>query len=366
MANFTVKDMLKAIRDNSSAIYQDIVPDYDESNLVQVGDSILKSENAKNEFLNALVKKIATTEVVNNPRFVSPFNVFEGAERPFGGHIEEIFVNPSLDTGFDNDPNLLLKTTKPDTKTAYYGLNRKGKVAITISDIQLRDAFKSEQALMSLLSAISTSMYSGDEISRFNLVKRMLAKNIDAGNIKVIECDIDESPKDVAKKISQYSKNFKYPSFDYNGYNLVNKDKFLPTDRKCQTWCPETQQVIIKPAITEVELSYEVIASQFQKVADIPAKSVEVDVIPSVDYDVYAILCDERALQIHNFFNETRSFENGAALETNYWYHHWEYFYLSLFSNCVVFARKRTEEEKTRMAKALAELDAEAEVEQKA
>ena len=167
MANFTVKDMLKAIRDNSSAIYQDIVPENNKSNQKQEGESILKSENAKNEFLNALVKKIATTEVVNNQRFVSPFNVFEGAERPFGGHIEEIFVNPSLDTGFDNDPNLLLKTTKPDTKTAYYGLNRKGKVAITISDIQLRDAFKSEQALMSLLSAFSTSLYSGDEFFFF-------------------------------------------------------------------------------------------------------------------------------------------------------------------------------------------------------
>ena len=45
MANFSVKDMLKAIRDNSSAIYKDIVPDYDETNLAQVGDSILKEEN---------------------------------------------------------------------------------------------------------------------------------------------------------------------------------------------------------------------------------------------------------------------------------------------------------------------------------
>ena len=90
------------------------------------------------------------------------------------------------------------------------------------------------------------------------------------------------------------------------------------------------------------------------------------DVIPSIDYDVYAILCDERALQIHDFFNETRSFENGAALETNYWYHHWEYFYLSLFSNCVVFARKRSEEEKKAISKMMKELDAEAKKEQKA
>ena len=365
MANFSVKDMLKAIRDNSSAIYQDIVPEYDETNLAQVGDSILKEENVRNEFLNALVKKIATTEVVTNNKFESPFNVFEGAERPFGGHIEEIYVNPSLDTGFDNDQTVLLKTTKADAKTAYYGLNRKGCVPITISNVQLRDAFKSEAALMSLLSSISTSMYSGDEISRFNLVKRMLAKNIDEGNIHVIECDMDDSPKDVAKKLSTYSKLFKFPSFDYNGYNKVNAKKFKSGERKCQTWCPETQQAIIRPALTKVELDYEVIASQFQKVEDIPAKTVDVDCIPSVKYDVYAILCDERAIQIHNYLRETRSHDNGATLETNYWFHHWEWLYLSLFCNCVVFGRKRTPEEQTAAAKMLKQLDAEATIEQK-
>ena len=65
---------------------------------------------------------------------------------PYGSVIEELFINPATDIGYQKDPNYLLKNTTPDGKSAYYGMNRQGNFPVSISIVQLEQAFQNAQA----------------------------------------------------------------------------------------------------------------------------------------------------------------------------------------------------------------------------
>ena len=55
-----------------------------------------------------------------------------------------------------------------------------------------------------------------------------------------------------------------------------------------------------------------------------------------------AVLCDEALFQIYENLTEMRSFDNGDGLYTNYFYHHWQTYSLSLFANAMAFMFEET------------------------
>lgn len=338
----TAVDILETIRDNATDSYIERVPQATRDNLAQVGKAITSDSNIMNEFITSLVNKIAFSHV-KSKMFKNPLAILKSAGIPKGNTIEEIYINPSTDTGYDNEQTKLLKTTKPDGKTAYYGLNRQSTYPVTINEAQLQRAFTSESEFMSLYNAIMVSMYSGDEIDEFMLMKGLVGKAIDEGAMLVLDADLTK-PKEFAKAISNVSKNFSFPSTQYAGYNKVNESEIEANrDTACVTWCPTSEQCLLIRADAQTEIDYEVLATMFHmEVAKLEAMTILVDSFPSELYDVKAVLCDREAVQVRDMVYKMTSQYVGNTLEWNFWLHHWQFLFLSMFGNAVAFGSEIT------------------------
>lgn len=344
MAKLTAIDILNTIRDNLDTQYAERVPEATRDNIAEVGKAITTDTITLNAFIGALINKVALTNVVNK-MFTNPLGRLKKASVPnLGANVEEIFVNPATDMGYQKDGNLLLRTYNPDAKVCYYGLNRQGCYPVSIRRDELSRAFTSEQSFMSLYNKLVSSMISGDQIDEFMLMKNMLGKAIDNEAVKVIN-DVDmTAPKEFAKGISNMSKSFVFPSTQLCGYNMVNNLNAEEAEEKgCITFCPVENQVLLIRADAQTEIDYEVLATMFHmEVAKLEAMTILVDDIPSENYDIYAVLCDESAIQVRDTLQETADFKNGANLTTTFFFHHWQYMFVSMFANMVAFGKEKT------------------------
>lgn len=332
-------DILATIRDNATDDYIARVPEATRDNLSQIGQAITADKNIMNDFMSALINKIAISSLksrmYNNPLA----KLKTGYGKPLGNTIEEIFINPAIDQGYSTDGTFLLKTTKPDGKACYFGLNRQSTYPTTINKNQLVRAFSSDRNFMNFYNGIVTSLYSGDAIDEFNLTKAMFAKNIDEGHMKTIECDLTQ-PKELAKAMSNLSDYFTFANTEFNGYNLVNASKITAGEPKCVTFCEANNQCLLVRADVFNEINYEVLASMFHmEVATLKAMTIKIDNFPTTTFDCYAILCDVEAINVIDDVFETDNQYIGSSMQWNIWLHHWQWLYLSLFGNAVAFGK---------------------------
>lgn len=335
--------ILGTILDESTDLYKSRVPEYTRANLKQIGDAITSDKNIMNEYIPALIDKVALSNV-KSKMFNNPLaRLKQGSGVPYGKTIEEIFVNPAVDQGFDKDGTKLLKQTKPDGKTCYYGLNRQSMYAITVTRAELQQAFTSEQAFMVLYNKILSSMYSGDQIDEFMLTKGVIAKAIDDGAVQVIRTDIAQ-PKELQKAISNVSKNFSFPTTEFAGYNLINRADIEAGETECITFCDPSRQALLIRSDAQTEINYEVLATLFHvDIVQLEAMTILVDNFPSDNYDVYAVLCDIDTIQIIDSVFETDDQKLGSALSWNYWLHHWQFLFVSMFGNMTAFGKPKNE-----------------------
>lgn len=338
----TTLDILNTIRDNASELYITRIPEATKSNLMQIGDAITSDKNIMNEFITSLVNKVVETNI-RSKLFKNPLARLKGTEIPMGNTIEEIFVNPAVDTGFNTDGNMLLKQVTPDVKVCYYAMNRQSSYSVSISKIQLKRAFTNEQAFMELYNSIVTSLYSGDEIDEFITCKNVIGKTIDEGAITVIDSDLSNA-KGLAKSIGTMAKSMQFPTTDLCGYNKVNADKIAEGETACLTFTPTDSQALFITATAQTEIDYEFLATIYNKsVAELQAISILVDEIPSENYEVYAVLCDIGCLQLRDNDFVVDNFINPSNQTVKAFLHHWQTIYFSMFGNAVAYGKEKSE-----------------------
>lgn len=333
-------EILNAIRDNDLVEFAGRIPLATKNNLNEVGNSITSDKNIMNSFIPALVNKVIMSEI-KSKMYKNPLSRLKTVGVPYGSTIEEIFINPATDLGFQKDGTYLLSNQTPDGKTAYYGQNRQGFYMKSIREVELQQAFRSEQEFMSLYNSIVSALYSGDNIDEFLIAKQMLGLAIDNDAIQRVDCDILQ-PKELAKSLSNLSKTFTFVSKQFNGYNKVNASKITAGEKPCITFCPTENQCLLIRADVQTEIDYEVLATMFHmEVAKLEAMTIIVDEIPSVEYDTYALLCDRESIQIRDTVYRTDTEFIKSNLTWQIMLHHWQFVYLSMFGNCVAFGKTK-------------------------
>lgn len=334
MAN--MQNVLNAILNGASADYQARVPVATQENITEVGSAIMSYQVTENEFLSALVNKIAMT-IVRNKTFKNPLAVLKKGGVPLGRNIEEIYTNPATGTTFDPTGADLLSRAIPDTKAIYHSMNRQGKYKATISKAQLIQAFTSYNALEQLLNSIVNSIYSGDNLEEFLLMKELFATAITGGKLKTVEVDsvVDtDSAKEFVKAIKSVGQAMEFPSTNYNSYFDINKDKDA---KPVTTWTPLANQVLILRNDISVSVDVELLAKAFNvSYTDLQQRTLIVDGFGSAK-NCGAVLCDEAFVQVYDNLTQMESFHNGEGLYDNFIYHHWQTYSLSLFANAMAF-----------------------------
>ena len=330
--------ILNTIRANNSAMYQDRVPELTQTNLEAVGTAITEYEAVTNEFLGALVNRVAFTQV-SNRRYKNPLAILKKGGKPYGTDIEEIFTNPVSAVNFNGSAtDDMLKVTKPDTKTVYYRMNRQNKYPVSISTPMLQKAFTSFAELEKFVGSVITAMYSGDEMDEYLLMRNLVAGAVKDNKVKALTIPYtgdETTSKDLIKLLKTLSTNFLFQSAEYNGYNVLNASGIAgKTITECVTWTPKENQVLLIRSDVDANTDVEVLAKAFNMdKADFLSRKIVVDTFG--DADTLAFLCDESAFQVYDDLYTVRSFDNGSNLTTNYWLHHWQTMGLSLFANGV-------------------------------
>lgn len=332
----TMTNVLNVILANGSQMYRDRVPEATQANITEVGAAIMSNRELENEFLSALVNKIAM-QIVHNKIFKNPLAVLKKGSVPLGKNIEEIYTNPATGTVFDPSGADLLARNLPDTKTIYHTRNRQGKYKVSVSKAQLLTAFRDYASLEKLLNTIVNSLYSGDNLEEFTLMKELFASAITGNKLKTIEVDAlgtPEAAKSFVKAIKTVGQDMGYPSANYNAYYDINK----ATDAKpVITWTPIENQVLILRNDVSVEIDVELFAKAFNvSYTDLKQRTLIVDNF-GTNSNVGAVLCDEAFVQVYDNLTQMEDFRNGEGLYTNYIWHHWQTYSMSLFANAVAF-----------------------------
>ena len=339
MANMV--NVMNTILDNASEQYQSRVPEATKDNIAEVGSAIMAYQATENEFLTALVNKIAMT-IVRAKTFKNPLSILKKGNVPLGKNIEEIYTNPATGKTYDPSGAELLNREIPDTKAIYHSMNRQGKYKATVSKAQLITAFTSWEAMEKLLNSIVNSIYSGDNMEEFLLMKELFATAITGGKMKTVDVTAPTdtvTAKDFVKSIKKIGLGMTVPSEAYNSYYDINKD----TDAKpVITWTPMENQILIMRNDVSVEIDMELLAQAFNvSYAELKQRILLVDSF-GTDTDTLAVLCDESYIQVYDNLQQMDSFRNPEGLYENFILHHWQTYSLSLFANAMAFRAPAT------------------------
>ena len=335
MAN--MQAILDTIRANASTEYQERVPLAERNTIEAVGSPIITYQSTQNEFLNALINRIALS-IIQNKTAKNPLAVLKKGTIPLGSDIQEIFTNMAKDTGFDGKGDKLLTKSTPDTKALYHRLNRKGQYPVTITKQQLQTAFTSYGELEKMLSSIVTAMYSGDNYDEFVLMKNLFADAI--SDNKIVKANVshikdEATAKQFIKAVKNASSAFTFPSSAFNAYydNRPDTDNGDPIT----TWTPIEDQILVVRADVMNDIDVDVLAAAFNmdKVTFL-ASTLKVDSFGSAT-NCLAVLCDRSWVQVYDNLFETSEFYNSQGLYWNYWLNHWQTYSFSLFANAVAF-----------------------------
>ena len=356
--NATTLDILNVIRQNASYDYQQNVPVAEKaSDIPKVGEVIYGTPAFSNQFINALVNRIAIVRV-QSATFNNPYSILKKGYLEFGETVEDIFV--SIAKAVDYTPEKAsereFKRTLPDIKSAFHTMNWRVMYPVTIQDEDLRQAFLSVDGVTDLIAKIVDSVYTAAEYDEFLLFKYLLIKAISHGKMKptAIESDTDLTASAIAFRSA--SNILPFMSSEYNEANV-------------KTNTPKSRQIIFMDAKFNAQYDVNVLASAFnmdkadfmgrlflidnwtdfdnERFDIIRANSDGIEEITHEELellnDVKAVLVDENWFQVYDNNNKFTEQYVASGLYWNYFYHVWKTVSSSPFANAIVFVAKKAD-----------------------
>ena len=351
----STEQILNAIRNSASINYQNYVPvaTKDAESIKEIGAVIMDYPSLQNEFLSALVNRIARV-IVTSKMYENPLAMFKKGFVEFGESIEEIFVN--IAKPFEYDPQTaeseVFKREIPDVRSAFHVMNYQHFYKVTIQENDLKQAFLSYEGVTDLIAKIVDSIYTGAAYDEFLVTKYMLAKHIINGmsypyTVPTVSA---ENMKKITSKIKGISNILEFMS---DKYNIA----------RVRTLSKKDEQYLIINSDFDAEMDVEVLASAFNmSKAEFMGHRVLIDGFGELDIDrlnilfandptyteisadvlnalneIPCVLVDKDFFMIFDNMEQFTEQYNGQGLYWNYFYHNWKTFSVSPFANNIMF-----------------------------
>lgn len=331
--------VFNVVRENSSKVFMETLPSATEDNIATISNILFNDayQPMLNEFVTNLINRIGLT-IVRNKSFNNPLAIFKKGSIPLGTDIQDLYENPAEPEQYELSNTAmakLLTITDPDTHVAYYRRNRKDLYTKTITRENLQGAFVSWEKFEQYISAITTSLYSGNYISEFEYTKQLVDGAYDNNKVIVetISAVTDETTaKAFVKKARALYNKMKLPSTQYNAYS-----KFSGAKGTVKTWTDEDRIVLITTADVMAEVDVEVLARAFNiESSKLLGRVIEVDKFENEE--IQAVICDEAWLQIYDNILRFDEFYNARVMAWNEYLHAWGTFAICPFANAICLA----------------------------
>lgn len=349
--NASTLDILNVIRQNASYDYQQSVPVVEKSTEIpQVGEIICGTPALANQFLNALVNRIALVRA-QSVTFNNPYSRLKKGYLEFGETVEDIFVSIAkvIDYNPDKGEGREFKRSIPDVRSQFHIMNWRVMYPVTIQDEDLRRAFLSEQGVIDLIAKIVESVYTAAEYDEFLLFKYLIIKAVTKGQMYPVAVD-NSDMKNYATAFRSKSNAITFPKTTYNAASVRNNT-------------PRERQVIFMDSDFNAKYDVEVLAAafnmdkatfmgslfliddfttfdneRFEVIRDYSdgIEEVTTDEL-NIMNDVKAVLLDENWFQCYDNMNKFTEKYVASGLYWNYFYHTWKTISSSQFANAIVF-----------------------------
>lgn len=324
------KDLINVAR-KENHVFADMVPEATSENIREVAQSMLSNSEYINEFFGTLMNRIGRT-MFNNRSWKNILAKFKQGMLTYGEITQEIFVNKVREDFYDlyDSENTQFSIAIPDVRAVYYEMNSQKYYQATINESMIRQAFLSENGLISLVDAIITRMAQQDEVYEFECMKKLFKDYATKGKFKAVTVSAvsdETTAKALIKSIKEYFGTLKFVS---NKYNYVGVDTHTPA---------EDFELFITTAL-DAQVDVDVLAKAFNmEKTDFVGHLNVLDNLGGIDGAV-AILVDRAWFRTYdNKVDATRS-RNAKGLYDNHFLHHWETFAVNPFANAVLFTTK--------------------------
>lgn len=350
--NASTIDILNVIRQNASYDYQQNVPAVATANdIPKVGEVIYGTPAFANQFINALVNRIAIVRV-QSATFNNPYTNLKKGYLEYGETVEDIFVAiaKAVDFNVEKSAKREFQRTIPDVRSAFHVMNWRVMYPVTIQDEDLRQAFLSIDGVQNLITKIVDSVYTAAEYDEFLLFKYLLIKAISHGKMLPTSIGAGTDLSEAAVQFRGTSNLLPFMSSDYN-------------EARVKTTTPKERQVIFMDAMFNAQFDVNVLASAFnmdkadfmgrlflidnwtdfdnERFDVIRANSDGIEEVTAEELallaNVKAVILDENWFQVYDNNNKFTEKYVASGLYWNYFYHTWKTISNSPFANAVVF-----------------------------
>lgn len=350
--NATTLDILNVIRQNASYDYQQSVPEvHQATDIPKVGEVIYGTPAFANQFINALINRIAIVRV-QSATFNNPYAVLKKGYLEYGETVEDIFVNivKAVDFTPEKGEEREFKRNLPDVRSAFHVMNWRVMYPVTIQDEDLKQAFLNLNGVTDLIAKIVDAVYTSAEYDEFLLFKYLLIKGVNHG-ATTYEMLTDE--RDLNECAVAFRGASNKLTFMSSKYNLANVKTTTPKDR----------QIIFMDSNFNAQFDVGVLARAFNmEKADFMGKLFLIDDWNTFDNErfdvirensdgleevtqielatmqnVKAIIMDENWFQVYDNNNKFTEKYIASGLYWNYFYHTWKTISFSPFANAITF-----------------------------
>lgn len=350
--NASTIDILNVIRQNASYDYQQNVPEVATVNdIPKVGEIIYGTPAFANQFINALVNRIAIVRV-QSATFNNPYSILKKGYIEYGETVEDIFVSiaKAVDFNVEKAAKREFQRTIPDVRSAFHVMNWRVMYPVTIQDEDLRQAFLSIEGVQNLIAKIVDAVYTAAEYDEFLLFKYLLIKAISHGKMYPSSIGAGADLSEAAVQFRGTSNLLPFMSSEYNEAGV-------------KTNTPKARQVIFMDAMFNAQFDVNVLASAFNMdKADFMGRLFLIDNWTDFDNErfdiiransdgieevtadelallanVKAVILDDNWFQVYDNNNKFTEKYVASGLYWNYFYHTWKTVSNSPFANAVVF-----------------------------
>lgn len=350
--NASTIDILNVIRQNATAEYQSLVPEVtSEKDIPKVGEVLYGYPALANQFINALVTRIALVRV-KSATFNNDYAELKKGYLEFGETVEEVFVNIAKAREFsvEKAESRELKRTLPDVRSAFHAMNYRVQYPVTIQDEDLRTAFLSMDGVQDLIARIVDSIYTANEYDEYLLFKYLMIKAITKGKMYPVSIGDGTNMADAAVAFRGMSNQLQFMSTKYNASGV-------------HTTTPREDQFIFMDSTYNAQYDVNVLASAFNmdkatfmgrlKLIDdwttfdnerfevIAQNSDQIEPVTSDELalmaNVKAVLVDREWFQFYDNNNKFTEKYVASGMYWNYFYNVWKTVSSSPFSNAIVF-----------------------------
>lgn len=350
--NASTIDILNVIRQNASYDYQQNVPEVATVNdIPRVGEIIYGTPAFANQFINALVNRIAIVRV-QSATFNNPYSILKKGYIEYGETVEDIFVSiaKAVDFNVEKAAKREFQRTIPDVRSAFHVMNWRVMYPVTIQDEDLRQAFLNIEGVQNLIAKIVDAVYTAAEYDEFLLFKYLLIKAISHGKMYPTSIGAGTDLSEAAVQFRGTSNLLPFMSSEYNEVGV-------------KTNTPKERQVIFMDAMFNAQFDVNVLASAFNMdKADFMGRLFLIDNWTDFDNErfdiiransdgieevtadelallanVKAVILDDNWFQVYDNNNKFTEKYVASGLYWNYFYHTWKTVSNSPFANAVVF-----------------------------